>query len=427
MQYKADRLVRDGEGIRLLADAEGERPASVVSEGRYDRDNDRISLYFPTRGGSYDFRRLGDREPSDFYPRGHPSAAYSYRAPPAMNDGWAVASLGDVGMDPAVIEAFIRELIADPIDSPSSPDIHAVLIARHGKLVLEEYFHGEHRERPHDTRSAGKSLASDMAGAAMHAGHRLAVDARVYEVMHGGTMPANLEPRKRALTLEHLLTMSSGLDCDEEDQSSPGHEDKLAGSDMYPATLALPMVREPGEKAVYCSVGANLAGGVVARAAREPSLRLFQTLLAGPLQIERYYMGTSSSLDYYLGGGARLLPRDFLKLAQLHVSGGTWNGRRVYSADWSRRATAPLVRFSEESRARYGYLWWVYDFPHEDRTVRAYFASGNGGQLSIGIDELDLAVVFLGGNYNDWETGLVALREYLPKHILPAIRREPDR
>jgi len=325
-------------------------------------------------------------------------------------------------LEAAGIEAFVRRLVAAPVDSVNSPQVHAVLIARNGKLVLEEYFHGEHREKPHDTRSAAKSLASDLAGAAIEAGHRLTTDTRVYEVMNGGAVPPNLDPRRRALKLEHLLTMSSGLDCDEDDENSPGYEDNVRGPDVYRATLDLPMARKPGEKAVYCSVGANLVGGVVARAAGQSSLRLFQKLLAEPLDIERYHMPVSPSLESYLGGGARFLPRDFLKLAQVHVDGGTRNGRRVYSAEWSRRATSPRVKFSEESRAGYGYLWWTYDFPYEGRTVRAHFASGNGGQLSIGIDELDLAIVFHAGNYNDWETGLVALREFLPKHILPAVR-----
>jgi hypothetical protein len=56
--------------------------------------------------------------------------------------------------------------------------------------------------------------------------------------------------------------------------------------------------------------------------------------------------------------------------------------------------------------------------------VRAYFASGNGGQVSFGIDELDLAVVFMGGNYNDWESGYAALKEFLPNRVLPAVREE---
>lgn len=68
---------------------------------------------------------------------------------------------------------------------------------------------------------------------------------------------------------------------------------------------------------------------------------------------------------------------------------GRWNGRRILTAQWCRRATSPH-KSSEASRAKYGYLWWVFDYPHKGRTLRAFFASGNGGQHAIGILELDL-------------------------------------
>jgi CubicO group peptidase (beta-lactamase class C family) len=163
-------------------------------------------------------------------------------------------------------------------------------------------------------------------------------------------------------------------------------------------------------------------GGVVARAAKKPGLRLFQQLLAEPLQIARYYFGVSPTGDFFLGGGAWFLPRDFMKFGQLHLNGGTWNGRRILPAEWSRRATSPLVKFSETSRAGYGYLWWTYAYPYNGRTVRAYFASGNGGQEVIAIPELDLLIAVYGGNYNDWETGVKFLTEDVPKYVLPAVK-----
>src|SRR5262245_35412935 len=349
-QIRVDRLERDGNAVKLIAAGQEGKPDRVVLEGRYDPENDRLSIDIPGRGGTYDFRRVGNDEYTDFYPRGRPSAPYVYSPPSRWDDGWETAPVEDVGIDRAAISKFVQKLIDMPMDSAGAPEIHGVLIARHGKLVLEEYFHGYHRERAHDTRSAGKSLASDLAGAAIQAGNDLSASTPVYAAMNGGTAPPGLDPRKRAMTLEHLLTMSSGFDCDEENESSPGYEDNVTGPDVYRQTLDLPMVRAPGEKAVYCSVGANLAGGVVARAAHEPSLRLFQRLIAEPLGIERYYLGVSPTNDAYYGGGARLMPRDFLKLAQVHVDGGHWHGRRVYSADWSRKATSPITRFSEEDR-----------------------------------------------------------------------------
>ena len=318
-----------------------------------------MSIVIPSRGGTLMiFAALVRKETSDFYPRGRHSVPYVYSPPSRWNDGWETASVDDVGIDSAKITKFIQKLIDMPMDSAKA-QIHGVLIARHGKLVVEEYFHGYHRYEPHDLvppRKAGISLPAQRSRRATISAPRHPV----YRTMMR-KVPADLDPRKRAMTLEHLLTMSSGFDCDEDNENSPGTEDNVRGRDIYRATLDLSMVRAPGEKAVYCSVGANLVGGVVARAARQPSLPLFQRLIADPLDIEQYYLGVTPTNDYYFGGGARLLPRDFLKLAQVHVDGGLWHGQRIYSRDWSRKATSPLVQFFENSKSRYGYLWWLYD------------------------------------------------------------------
>ncbi len=75
-----------------------------------------------------------------------------------------------MGIDRAAIEKLIQSLIDTPIDSIHAAEDHGVLIARHGKLVLEEYFHGEHRDKLHETRSAAKSLTATLLGAAIEAG-----------------------------------------------------------------------------------------------------------------------------------------------------------------------------------------------------------------------------------------------------------------
>jgi CubicO group peptidase (beta-lactamase class C family) len=102
---------------------------------------------------------------------------------------------------------------------------------------------------------------------------------------------------------------------------------------------------------------------------------------------------------------------------QTGLYGGTWKGRRVLTPDWYRRATSPLY---ELGGIRYGYLWWVTDYPYKDRTVRAFFAGGNGGQVVMGVPELDLVLAFLGGNYSAAAT-FVPQRVYVPQDILPAV------
>jgi CubicO group peptidase (beta-lactamase class C family) len=106
-----------------------------------------------------------------------------------------------------------------------------------------------------------------------------------------------------------------------------------------------------------------------------------------------------------------------MKLGQLMLDQGRWKDRPVLSADWARRSTSPLAQMRE---GRYGYLWWVTDYPWHGRTLRAFFAGGNGGQLVVGIPELDLVVAFYGGSYSD-PVMFVPQRVYVPEHILPAV------
>jgi CubicO group peptidase (beta-lactamase class C family) len=193
--------------------------------------------------------------------------------------------------------------------------------------------------------------------------------------------------------------------------------DESGATDYYKFTLALKMIRNPGEKSVYCSVQPNLVGGVLQRASKQSLPTLFQNLLAEPLNIKRYYMNLTPTGDAYMGGGVRLLPRDFMKLGQLHLNGGTWNGRKILTPEWSRRATSPLY---ELRKLKYGYFWWVIEYPYKGRTVRAFFAGGNGGQVVMGIPELDLVVAIYGGNYSD-PVLYTAQQKYVPQYILPAV------
>lgn len=423
-QYPVDHLEIDGQTVKLVAAAKPNQPGRILARGKYDAETKVLSIVIPNRGGTFDFKRVPPNSATDFYARGRlPGPKYSYTPPPAFEDGWPTASVEDVGISREAVEKFIQMIVDTPIDSVHAPEIHGIVIARHGKLVLEEYFHGEHRDKPHDLRSAGKSLTSTLVGAAIKAGLPIKVTDPVYQVMNKGEFPANLEAGKRAMTLENLLTMSSGLDCDDEEDSSAGNEDKMLDlegkPDFYKFTMDLKMVRKPGEKAAYCSGGANLAGGVLARATGRSLLNLTDDLIAKPLQIKEYYMPLAPTGDAYMGGGLRLRLRDFAKLGQLYLNQGQWNGHQILTAEWCHRATSPLYKFSETSKASYGYLWWVYDYPYRGRTVRAYFASGLGWQYSIAIPELDLVIGLYAGNYSD---ELPLHKEYIPNWILPAVQ-----
>lgn len=427
VNYNVDHLVRDGNAVKLIGKRRGQSTdeKAVLLTGTYDPDSSVLSVAVSPFGGTYDFRR-DDDEHSGFYPRGRNPGRYVYSPPLARDDGWPTGTLDEVDLDRAGIEKFIQTLIDMPIDSVATPEVQGILIARHGKLVLEEYFHGEHRDKMHDTRSAAKSLTATIVGAAIQAGAPLELSSPVYEVMNGGSFPADLEPRKRAMTLEHLLTMSSGYFCDDSNPDAPGNEDGMLDQtdepDYYRYTLRVPMAAPPGEETVYCSVSPNLALGVLSRATGESPMATFDRLLGGPLKIDRYSWLMDPAGHPYGGGSVQFFPRDFMKFGQLMLNGGTWQGRRILSRDFVARASAPLRQLNS---IQYGYLWWSINYPYKDRAVRAYFAGGNGGQGVMVVPELDLVIATYGGSYAS-RVGLHIQQDFAPNYILPVVREPGD-
>ena len=403
------------ENVVTLVGGRGSQAEATLAEGRYDEG----ALRVPLAGASFDFSRVDHETWSAFYPRGKTGQRYRYAAPLQLEDSWPVATVEDVGITRAGIEAFVQKLIDMPMDSLSTSQIHSLLIARHGKLVVEEYFHGYHRDMPHDTRSAAKSWVAVLLGAAMHAGVPIRLNTPVYRTMLD-SLPPDLDPRKRAMTLEHLISMTAGYDC--AGGSAPGNEDVMqsqtAEPDWYRYSLNVPMLTAPGDTIVYCSIEPNLAGGMLRKIAGEPLPEMFYRLVAKPLRMNNYHLFLTPTGEAYGGGGHQFLPRDFMKLAQLMLNEGRWDGREIISRQWVRTSGSALRNLSRNQQ--YGWLWNSVEYPYKGRKVRAFFAAGNGGQIFMGIPALDLVIAFTGGNYSDPDL-FIPQRVFVPKHILPAV------
>jgi CubicO group peptidase (beta-lactamase class C family) len=422
---RLDHLVRRGDTV-WFRDARD----TTITTGLLNSIG-QLSAYL--RFNTYDFEKLPPDSFTYFYPRGRPTGMYTYTVPRAKNDGWTVGRARDVGLSEEKLAAMVRKLVNSAVDSTNAFRLHGILVARNGKLVLEEYFFGEHGDKPHDTRSASKTLVSVVLGAAMQKGINVSPDMPVYATM-GLTSPP-LDPRKRNVKLWHLLTMSSGLDCDDgADEYHEGSEDNLTNQDTIPdwlsVVLRLKLIRDPGAKGVYCSINPYLAGEVIAKATGKSFPDLAWELVGEPLHMERYTVGLDPLGRSYLGGGLKFLPRDFLKMAQLYANGGTWNGKRIVSEAWVRESSQPRYLMSSQidnvwvarSPLNYGYLWWSTEYKYRGKIIRAYHMSGNGGQFNVFIPDLDLVIGAWGGNYAD-RGGLVALTQLIPQEILTAVER----
>src|ERR1019366_592279 len=143
---------------------------------------------------------------------------YHYHAPANLRDGIAVGDIAHSELGITTANAIVRGIL-----DGTYKDVHSVLLYQHGQLVLEEYFYGYSIGRPHQLRSATKSVVSALAGIAVDRRALSGVDERVLPRMSYKNY-ANPDPRKSAMTLGNLLSMSSGLDCNDHSSSSPGRE-----------------------------------------------------------------------------------------------------------------------------------------------------------------------------------------------------------
>ena len=396
--------------------------------GSYDPDQDALSLVIQGIA-EFNFTRRDRDHALGFYPV-TPAAPYAYREPVQEDDGWKTGTLEEAGLDPKPLATLIQQLLDQKTDWYTAPYIQSLLVARHGKLALEEYFYGFDRERVHDSRSSGKTLTGTLVGIALDQGAKFTVDTPVLALLPEYHDLAHPDPRKQQITVQHLLTMDSGLACDDNDDDSPGNEDTMQGQkgqpDWYRYILDVPMMDPPGDKkAVYCTAAINLLGAVLRDTTHMRIMDFFQRYYAAPLQIRDYHINLMPDGDAYLGGGIQLRPRDMLKLGELYLEGGQWNGKQVLSKHWADAATTQHSYFPANDYAPghgYGYTWHLFDAQVGGKTYKEYMAQGNGGQLVMVVPELDLATVITAGNYGNFPVWRKFFEELMPQYIIPAVK-----
>ena len=342
--------------------------------------------------------------------------------PVAMDDGWPVSTPAAEGLDPSRMEA-----LAARIEDGRYGAIDGVLVARHGKLVWERYFNGWTVDRAHTMQSVSKSVASLLAGIAVGDG-RLSVDQPVVGFFPEYQPIRNLDDRKRALRVEDLLTMRTGLDWSESPyQGSPLQQLNESSGDWVRFVVDWPMREPPGTRWEYVSGGVIALAGVLGRAEGERADSLAADRLFEPLQMRGYgwYRNPSDGFPH-TGGGLLLRPRDMLKVGQLVLDGGRWGGQQVVPAAWiqasTRRAAVPSFGFGSHQMG-YGYLWWIGSLDDalnpRDETGDVIVASGTGGQWIFVVPKYDLVMVSTGWNQDGrW----ISAFDFLFTDVLPSIR-----
>lgn len=307
--------------------------------------------------------------------------------------------------------------------------IGSIIIARDGQTIYEHYFEGDAKTL-RDTRSATKSITGILIGIALDKDQLADVSTPILSILTQRPMQ-NPDSRKLRITVEDLLTMSTGLECDDWNDFSRGNEER-----MYPLEdwtqffLDLPMrgwVREPGEKQPesgrrfsYCTAGAFTLSPILAKLTGVPADQYAQANLFDPLGVHDAQWVYSPLGIPQTGGGLRLTSRDLLRVAELYRNGGELDGKRIVSAAWVTASTTAHAKVPDQPDS-YGYLWWERPFRAlSGHSYPAFYMSGNGGNKVMVVPSLHASVVITSTNYNT--RGMHQQTEKLvTDYILPAI------
>ena len=238
-----------------------------------------------------------------------------------------------------------------------------------------------------------------MLGIAIDKGFIESVNDPIFKYLKYPKPEKNLSPLKDSITIKHLLTMSTGLECNDFDKSSKGQEDRVYKKrDWIQYTLDLPMVNAPGEVSNYCSMGTVILAEIISQASGMSIDQFTEQYLFEPLGIKNVFWKHTSKKEV-ISAAKRLhvTSRDMAKIGLLVLNKGEWQGKRIVSEEWIKESTTPSTTITGLD---YGYLWWDLPFKKDDVVVHNITATGNGGQYIIIVPTMNMIAVFTGGAYN---------------------------
>ena len=331
-------------------------------------------------------------------------------------EGWQYSTPDIQNMNGTLLDAV------DELMENASCGARSFIVVRNGYIIHETYYSPYYTENHTQyLYSATKGIVSLLIGAAIFQGYIDNVSQRLVDFFPDRTI-ANLDAQKEAITLEHLLTMTSGLEWDEANYSTFNSMLEMRETDDWiQYVLDRPMVAEPGSEFNYNSGCSHLLAGIINATTGLTPLEFAEAHLFSQLGIERYgWLGDRQGLSYG-GSDLAITPRAMAKIGLLYLKGGVWEELRIVSSDWINQSTTPHTRDDNRTqygwqRDFYGYQWWVHS------ASGFYAAQGREGQHIYVIPEHDIVVVFTGHvtdsvypfSYDD------VVRDYVLAAVIPA-------
>lgn len=260
--------------------------------------------------------------------------------------------------------------------------VHGLMIQKNGELIHEEFRGSARADRPVNIKSASKSILSLLIGIAIDQGY-LEGTHQTIDHFFPDWFEQNPDPVKESLTIQDLLTMRTGL----ETTSSRNYGRWAVSNSWIHFALNQPLVNEPGGRMIYSTGTSHLLSVILTRASGMSTREFANRYLFGPMNIQ--VGGWDRGPDgYYMGGNNMAIsPQDMIKIGELMMNMGLYNGQQLVSRSWILESVQSYTQ-SNYNPYNYGYMWW--NKPVDEYTV--FFAWGNGGQYIMILPELDVVI-----------------------------------
>ena len=314
--------------------------------------------------------------------------------------------------------------------------IDSMLVYRNGKLLSEQYYGRFGADTLHRTHSTFKSITGLITLIALDQ-KLLSLDEPVMPLLATFRDIEDSDPRKNKITFHHLLSMTSGLSCDESPHSDgPNHEYGIdEGNTPLAYALAIDMASHPGETFRYCNANSFLLAASISaalkRAGRENIFHFAEKYLLQPLGIRHYRFTKSFDGEFLNGqGNAYFLPADLAKLGLVVLNQGAWQDKQIISRQAVSQLYTPsaqinwsfidLVKGLPQTKSTYSAQWYTTTFNIDTQSVKVIHSWGNGGQFIFVIPSLESVVVFTGSNQGNFSKQKQPF-DVLHKYVLPAL------
>lgn len=318
--------------------------------------------------------------------------------------------------------------------------LHAVLVSRNDRLVLERYWQGSDEawgkplgtvtfgpDTLHDLRSVTKSIVGLLYGIALDRGLVPPPQAPLFaQFPEYADLAA--DPARARLTIQNALTMTMGFAWDEQrSYADPANSERAMedASDRYRYILEQRIVAPPGTRWIYSGGAVALVGALIARGSKSTLQTFAHQALFAPLGIEAFEWAQGKDGVASAASGLRLRPRDLLRIGTLVLANGQWDGQQVVSRTWLDASFKPTIATGGGNMVDidYGYLWYLAEgtTPALAGPRRWIAGFGNGGQRLWLMPDAGLTVAILCGNYNapdQWVTPIRIWREIVLANLL---------